>query len=61
MSFAKWRPFCLGLNVLTDWGPVMLYHMVLETWVIVGSDNGLPPFWLQATTCMNFDLWSIRL
>ena len=22
MSFAKWRPFCPGLNVLTHWGLV---------------------------------------
>ena len=23
MSSGKWRPFCLGLNVLTPWGPVI--------------------------------------
>ena len=28
MSSAKWRPFCLGLNVLTHWGLMMPYHRI---------------------------------
>ena len=27
MSSAKWRPFCLGLNVLTNVGPIHTSHM----------------------------------
>ena len=26
MSSAKWRPFCLGLNVLTDFSPLVVPH-----------------------------------
>ena len=25
VSFAKWRPFCIGLNVLSDWSPLFAY------------------------------------
>ena len=38
MSSAKWRPFCLGLNVLTHWGLVMQVN-----WITVALDNGLLP------------------
>ena len=41
MSSAKWRPFCLGLNVLTHWGRVT--HKRLNKFSIIGSDNCLPP------------------
>ena len=30
MSSGKWRPFCLGLNVLTHWPLVMLYDRTLS-------------------------------
>ena len=41
MSSAKWRPFCLSLNVLTHWGRVT--HICISKRIIIGSDNGLSP------------------
>ena len=46
MSSVKWRPFCLGLNVLTHWGPgsddwcilIEYIHHSLK-WFIIGSDK----------------------
>ena len=37
MSSGKWRPFCLGLNVLIHWGPVT--HICVCNLTIIGSDN----------------------
>ena len=40
VSSAKWRPFCLGLNVLTHWGRVTytcvskLHHNWLRQWLV---------------------------
>ena len=36
---AKWRPFCLGLNVLTLWPMVAPYDAI--EWVNISSGNGL--------------------
>ena len=50
-SSAKWRPFCLGLNVLTHWGRVVhrcvrkLSHHCFRWW-----HNGLAPGLRQAIT-----------
>ena len=41
VSSGKWRPFCLGLNVLTHWGWVK--HNASVNYTIIGSDNGLSP------------------
>ena len=46
MSSAKWRPFCLGLNVLTHWGLMMPYHRIHH-----GSWSAL----VQAVACHWFD------
>ena len=41
LSSAKWRPFCLGLNVLTHWGLMMdisineLHHHWFSYWLVV--------------------------
>ena len=45
-SSAKWRPFCLGLSVLTHWGRVT--HICVGNLIIIGSDNGLSPGRRQA-------------
>ena len=52
LSSAKWRPFCLGLNVLTK---SSLLHSPLG---IIGSVNGLSPFWWQASSWPNNDVLS---
>ena len=46
MLLGKWRPFCLGLNVLTHWGWVT--HICVSKLTITGSDNGLSPSRRQA-------------
>ena len=48
---AKWRPFCLSLNVLTHWGRVT--HICVGNLTIIGSDNGLSPGRRQAITWTN--------
>ena len=51
MSSAKWRPFCLGLNVLTHFGMVASYgESELEHH---GSGNALPLNRWQAITSTN--------
>ena len=39
MLSAKWRPFCLSLNVLNHWGRVT--HICVGNLTVIGSDNGL--------------------
>ena len=44
MSSGKWRTFCLGLNVLTHWGPVKhIYICITNPWLflIIGPLIGL--------------------
>ena len=45
MSSAKWRPFCLGLNVLTHWGR-MRHTCVIE----IGHRQGQVMAWWSAWT-----------
>ena len=52
MSSAKWRPFCLGLNVLTHCG---LSDIMSVNWVIIGSGNGLMLHRCQAVTWISDD------
>ena len=42
-SSAKWRPFRLGLNVLTHWGRVTHACIYVGKLTIISSDNGLSP------------------
>ena len=51
MPSAKWRPFCLTLNVLTHWGRVT--HICVSKLTIIGSDNGLSPGRHQAIIWTN--------
>ena len=53
-----WRPFCLGLNVLTHWGLVRLlrHTYALVTWVVFGSGNGLVHVQHWAITWANVGL-----
>ena len=51
MLSGKWRPFCLGLNVLTHWGRVT--HICVSKQTISGSDNGLSPGRRQAIIWTN--------
>ena len=51
MSSGKWRPFCLGLNVLTHWAWVM--HICVNKLTSIGSDNGLSPGGWQAIIWTN--------
>ena len=51
VSSANWRPFCLGLNVLTHWGRVM--HICVGKLTNIGSDNGLSPGWREAIIWTN--------
>ena len=49
MSSGKWRPFCLGLNVLTHWCLTM--HQYASTnWATIDSGNELSPAQSQAIT-----------
>ena len=51
MSSAKWRSFCLGLNMLTYWGRET--HICVVELTIIGSDNGLSPGRRQAIIWTN--------
>ena len=54
MSSEKWRPFCLGLNVLTHHGLVMPHG---ASWVIIGlGHHGSSPVPHQVISWTNFDL-----
>ena len=56
--FAKWCPFLLGLNKLTDcvkWG-----NIALPTWKNIGSGYGLLPIRWQFITETNMELVSIE-
>ena len=57
MSSGKWRPFRLGLNVLTHWGRVT--HICVSKLTIIGSDNGLSPGRRQAVIWTNAGILSI--
>ena len=51
MPSAKWWIFCLGLNVLTQWGRVT--HICVGKLNIIASDNGLSPGRCQAIIWTN--------
>ena len=57
MSSGKWRPSCLGLNVLTHWGIDEEY--MRQNCVIIGSWDSVPPVQVQVITWSNIDLLSI--
>ena len=64
MSSGKWRPFCPGLNVLTRCmlhgrGSHHVSSIRLLTWVIISSDNSLPPVRRQAITYYFYQYWLI--
>ena len=66
ISSGKWRPFCLGLNVLTHWGWVMQLCVSIVNYAITGSNNGLPYVQCQAIIWTNsglslIGLWGINL
>ena len=54
ISYVKWRPFCLRLNVLTQWG--RLAHICVDDLIINGSDNGLAPTRRQAIIWVNVQI-----
>ena len=58
ISSGKWRPFCLGLNVLPHWGRVA--HICVHNLTIIGSDNGLSPGRRQAIIWINVGILLIR-
>ena len=58
MSSAKWRPFCLSINVLTHWGWVT--HICMSDLTSIGSDNGLSPGRRQAIIRTNAGILLIR-
>ena len=55
ISSGKWRPCCLGLNVLTHRGRVT--HICPSKLTIISSDNGLPPARRQAIIWTNDGIW----
>ena len=57
MFSVKWRPFCLGLYVLTHWGRVT--HICVSNLTTIGSDNGLSPGRGQAIFWTNAGILSI--
>ena len=57
MSFGKWRPSCLGLNVLTQWW-VNQFLLVKE--INIDSDNDLLPVRRHAITRNDVDLSLVR-
>ena len=62
MSSGRWRPYCLGLNVLTGWlthwGRVT--HICIGKITRIGSDNGLSPGRRQAIIWTNAGILLIR-
>ena len=59
ISSVKWRPFCLGLNVLTHLPLYRIYASMNRT--NIGSDNGLAPNRCQAIILTNAELLSVGL
>ena len=53
MSSGKWRPFCLGLNVLTHCFPVMSYLLLQTLYNIAWSKQWLVILHHQAMTLSN--------
>ena len=39
---------------------VFTFYNLILNWVSIGSGNGLSPFWRQAITWTNVDLWSVE-
>ena len=58
MSYGKWRPFRLGLSILTHWGRVT--HICVSDLTSTDSDNGLAPGWRQAIIWTNARILLIR-
>ena len=58
MLSAKWRPSCLGLNVLTHWSRVT--HMCVSKLASIGLDKGLSPSRRQAIIWTNGGILLIR-
>ena len=58
MSSGKWRPACLGLNVLTHWGRVT--HICVSELTIIDSDNGFLPGRRKAVIWTNSGILLIR-
>ena len=54
MLSAKWRPFCLSLNLLS----LSCMHNNLQHWVIIGSSNDMKLVKCQAITWTNVDILS---
>ena len=59
MLSGKWRPFCLGLNVLSGIVEVWWCMYASVNLFTIGSFNGLAPAWCQALTWTNVDLLSV--
>ena len=54
MSSAKWRPFCLRLNVLLTQSTLAYWCMCLAAMVITGLDHGCPPIMYIAISWVCF-------
>ena len=52
MSSAKWRPFCLGLNVLTGSGPYLIGTRMMQE--AAGVKNGHPHPMVQMSHDISF-------
>ena len=73
MSSATWRPFCLGLNVLTHW-PMRDGYLLDIPWICpqtnatrlywwlvnIGSCNGLVPYGVTGPQWVKYDRYSQR-
>ena len=55
VSSAKWRPFCLGLNVLSIWCDIEAWWHMLVYWVSIDSVHGLAHVWCKAITWVRYD------
>ena len=51
MLSIKLHTFCWGFNMLTHWG--RMTHKCVDKLTIIGSDNGLSPWWRQAIIWTN--------
>ena len=61
MSSGKWRPVCLGLNVLNQWG--LMLHIYAYIWIIMNSGCGLAHVQRRAkktNKCWMVAKWTIR-
>ena len=55
MSYAKWRPFCLGLNVLNYQANLIPWHRMIQGWYLAWYLNRYQPTYQYITPNSNIN------